>query len=384
MVKKVAVFTGTRAEYGLLYWLLHDIRADKDLQLQLLVSGSHLSPEFGHTYQQIEADGFDISAKIEILLSSDSAVGTVKSMGLALIGLADTLARLQPDVLVILGDRFEALAAAQSAMLMKIPVLHLHGGEISEGATDDAIRHAITKLSYLHATSTEAYRQRVIQLGEAPARVQNVGAIGLDHLTRSNLLNKTELAQALNFALTQPFFVVTYHPVTLADEPAQASFAALLAAMDKFPEHQIILTYPNADEGGRQIMSMLQHYAANQPQRVLAIKSLGQLRYLSAVKHAAAVIGNSSSGIIEVPAFHVPTVNIGSRQQGRLAAPSVLHCSATESAIEAAITKALNHPVTNNSNPYGQGDASGKVIQMIKQLQFNPVKTFYDLPGVGL
>lgn len=384
MVKKVAVFTGTRAEYGLLYWLLHDIRADKDLQLQLLVSGSHLSPEFGHTYQQIEADGFDISAKIEILLSSDSAVGTVKSMGLALIGLADTLARLQPDVLVILGDRFEALAAAQSAMLMKIPVLHLHGGEISEGATDDAIRHAITKLSYLHATSTEAYRQRVIQLGEAPARVQNVGAIGLDHLTRSNLLSKTELAQALNFALTQPFFVVTYHPVTLADEPAQASFAALLAAMDKFPEHQIILTYPNADEGGRQIMSMLQHYAANQPQRVLAIKSLGQLRYLSAVKHAAAVIGNSSSGIIEVPAFHVPTVNIGSRQQGRLAAPSVLHCSATESAIEAAITKALNHPVTNNSNPYGQGDASGKVIQMIKQLQFNPVKTFYDLPGVGL
>ena len=384
MAKKVAVFTGTRAEYGLLYWLLHDIRADNDLQLQLLVSGSHLSPEFGHTYQQIEADGFDISAKIEILLSSDSAVGTVKSMGLALIGLADTLARLQPEVLVILGDRFEALAAAQSAMLMKVPVLHLHGGEISEGATDDAIRHAISKLSYLHATSTEAYRQRVIQLGEAPERVHNVGAIGLDHLTRSNLLNKTELAQALNFQLTQPFFVVTYHPVTLADEPAQASFAALLAALDKFPGHQIILTYPNADEGGRQIMSMLQQYAANQPLRVLAIKSLGQLRYLSAVKHAAAVIGNSSSGIIEVPAFHVPTVNIGSRQQGRLAAPSVLHCSATESAIAATITKALNHPVTNNSNPYGQGDASGKVIQMIKQLQFNPVKTFYDLPGVGL
>lgn len=384
MAKKVAVFTGTRAEYGLLYWLLHDIRADNDLQLQLLVSGSHLSPEFGHTYQQIEADGFDISAKIEILLSSDSAVGTVKSMGLALIGLADTLARLQPDVLVILGDRFEALAAAQSAMLMKVPVLHLHGGEISEGATDDAIRHAISKLSYLHATSTEAYRQRVIQLGEAPERVHNVGAIGLDHLTRSNLLNKTELAQALNFQLTQPFFVVTYHPVTLADEPAQASFAALLAALDKFPEHQIILTYPNADEGGRQIMSMLQQYAANQPLRVLAIKSLGQLRYLSAVKHAAAVIGNSSSGIIEVPAFNVPTVNIGSRQQGRLAASSVLHCSATENAIAATITKALNHPVTNNINPYGQGDASGKVIQMIKQLQFNPVKTFYDLPGVGL
>lgn len=384
MVKKVAVFTGTRAEYGLLYWLLNDIQADPELQLQLIVSGSHLSPEFGLTYRQIEADGFVITEKIEMLLSSDSAVGTVKSMGLALIGLADAFARQQPDVLVLLGDRFEALAAAQSAMLMKIPVLHLHGGEITEGATDDAIRHAITKLSYLHATSTEAYRQRVIQLGEAPDRVQNVGAIGLDHLYRSMLLSKEQLKEALNFNLHLPYFVVTYHPVTLADEPPLASFNALLNALDQFKQYQIILTYPNADEGGRQIMAELQHYAAAQPERVLAVASLGQLRYLSAVKHAAAVIGNSSSGIIEVPAFHVPTVNIGARQQGRLAAPSVLHCNATASAINSTIRLALTQSLTAVENPYGRGNVSARVIQMIKQLQFDPVKTFYDQPGAGL
>lgn len=383
MLKKVAVFTGTRAEYGLMYWLLHDIRADADLQLQLLVSGSHMSPEFGHTYQQIAADGFDITEKIEILLSSDSNVGTVKSMGLALIGLADSLSRLQPDVLVLLGDRFEVLAAAQTAMLMKIPVLHIHGGEITEGATDDAIRHAITKLSYLHATSTEAYRQRVIQLGEAPERVHNVGAIGLDHLTRSKLLSLPELAEALNFKLQQPYFVVTYHPVTLADEPALASFDALLSALDQYPQYQLIFTYPNADEGGRQIIDRLQRYASTQPKRILAIPSLGIQRYLSAVKYATAVIGNSSSGIIEVPAFNVPTVNIGSRQQGRLAAGSVLHCTATEAAISDCIAKAIARPQWDGKNPYGQGDSSKKIIQMIKQFTFDPVKTFYDLPGAS-
>ena len=379
MQKKVAVFTGTRAEYGLLYWLLHDIKADAELQLQLIVSGSHLSPEFGNTYQQISKDGFEITEKIEILLSSDSSVGTVKSMGLALIGLADCLARLQPDILVLLGDRFEALAAAQAAMLMKIPVLHIHGGEITEGATDDAIRHAITKLSYLHATSTEAYRQRVIQLGEAPQRVHNVGALGLDHLIRSKLLSLPQLAKALNFKLQQPYFVVTYHPVTLANEPPQASFDALLSALDQFKQYQIILTYPNADEGGRQIIDRLQQYAAEQPTRVLALPSLGQLRYLSAVKHAAAVIGNSSSGIIEVPAFQVPTINIGSRQQGRLAAGSVLHCKADTAAIAQRIATAVQGAVWQGDNPYGQGNSSEKIIQLIKQLKFDPVKKFYDL-----
>lgn len=383
--QKVAVFTGTRAEYGLLFWLLKDIQSDPDLELQLLVSGMHLSPEFGETYQQIEKDGFKIDEKIEILLSSDSAVGTAKSMGLGVLGFSDALARLQPDVLVVLGDRFEALAAAQTAMIMRIPIVHLHGGEITEGAYDDAIRHAITKLSYLHGTSTDEYRQRVIQLGEAPERVQNVGAIGLDHLKRADFMSVDELAQSLEFPLTKPFFLVTYHPVTLGDEAPEASFQALLDALEAFPEHQVILTYPNADDGGRRIIPMLEAYAASQPERVLAIPSLGQVRYLSAVKHATAVVGNSSSGIIEVPAFDVPTVDIGARQKGRLAAKSVLHCEANHADIERAMLSAVardyKEPTEAIDNPYGQGNTSGKVIEMIKTLDFNPCKTFHDLPN---
>lgn len=384
-IQKVAVFTGTRAEYGLLFWLLKDIQSDPDLTLQLLVSGMHLSPEFGETYQQIEKDGFKIDEKIEILLSSDSAVGTAKSMGLGVLGFSDSLARLQPDVLVILGDRFEALAAAQTAMILRIPIVHLHGGEITEGAYDDAIRHAITKLSYLHGTSTDEYRQRVIQLGEAPERVRNVGAIGLDHLKRADFMSLGELGESLNFSLTKPFFLVTYHPVTLGNEAPEVAFQALLDALNCFPEHQVILTYPNADDGGRRIIPMLEAYAASQPDRVLAIPSLGQVRYLSAVKYAAAVIGNSSSGIIEVPAFDVPTVNIGSRQKGRLAAKSVLHCEANRADIERAIRSAnereYKEAAEEIENPYGQGNTSEKVIEMIKTLDFNPCKTFHDLPN---
>ncbi|MFA0056799.1 UDP-N-acetylglucosamine 2-epimerase [Vibrio echinoideorum] len=384
-IQKVAVFTGTRAEYGLLFWLLKDIQSDPDLTLQLLVSGMHLSPEFGETYQEIEKDGFKIDEKIEILLSSDSAVGTAKSMGLGVLGFSDSLARLQPDILVVLGDRFEALAAAQTAMILRIPIVHLHGGEITEGAYDDAIRHAITKLSYLHGTSTGEYRQRVIQLGEAPERVRNVGAIGLDHLKRADFMSLGELGESLNFSLTKPFFLVTYHPVTLGNEAPEEAFQALLDALNCFPEHQVILTYPNADDGGRRIIPMLEAYAASQPDRVLAIPSLGQVRYLSAVKYAAAVVGNSSSGIIEVPAFDVPTVNIGSRQKGRLAAKSVLHCEANRADIERAIRSANEREYKETAeeieNPYGQGNTSEKVIEMIKTLDFNPCKTFHDLPN---
>ncbi|ELB2149625.1 UDP-N-acetylglucosamine 2-epimerase [Vibrio parahaemolyticus] len=381
--KKVAVFTGTRAEYGLLFWLLKDIQSDPDLTLQLLVSGMHLSPEFGDTYKQIEKDGFNIDEKIEILLSSDSAVGTAKSMGLGVLGFADALSRLAPDVLVILGDRFEALAAAQTAMILRIPIIHLHGGEITEGAYDDAIRHAITKLSYLHGTSTEEYRQRVIQLGESPERVKNIGAIGLDHLKRASFMGTQELSESLNFSIDKPYFLVTYHPVTLGEEAPEESFQALLDALDTFPDHQIILTYPNADDGGRRIIPMLEEYARSNPERVLAIPSLGQVRYLSAVKHAAAVIGNSSSGIIEVPAFDVPTVNIGSRQKGRLAAKSVLNAAAAKDSISNAISLAVSRKYKaeneNITNPYGQGDSSNQVIEMIKGLDFEPCKSFYDV-----
>ncbi|MEZ8353627.1 UDP-N-acetylglucosamine 2-epimerase [Vibrio splendidus] len=381
--KKVAVFTGTRAEYGLLFWLLKDIQSDPDLTLQLLVSGMHLSPEFGDTYKQIEIDGFQIDEKIEILLSSDSPVGTAKSMGLGVLGFADALSRLAPDVLVILGDRFEALAAAQTAMILRIPIIHLHGGEITEGAYDDAIRHAITKLSYLHGTSTDEYRNRVIQLGESPERVKTVGAIGLDHLNRGSFMTISELSESLNFDLTSPYFVVTYHPVTLGDESPEDSFQALLDALDEYTDHQIILTYPNADDGGRRIIPMLEAYAAKQPKRVLAIPSLGQIRYLSSIKHAAAVIGNSSSGIIEVPAFDVPTVNIGSRQKGRLAAKSVLDTGATKESIDTAIKLAVDRKYKVKGemieNPYGQGDSSKQVIEMIKGLRFEPCKSFFDV-----
>ncbi|MDO6579733.1 UDP-N-acetylglucosamine 2-epimerase [Photobacterium sp. 2_MG-2023] len=381
--QKVAVFTGTRAEYGLLFWLLKDIQNDPELSLQLLVSGMHLSPEFGETYRQIEQDGFKIDEKIEILLSSDSAVGTAKSMGLGILGFSDALARLNPDVLVILGDRFEALAAAQTAMILRIPVLHLHGGEITEGAYDDALRHAITKLSYLHGTSTEEYRQRVIQLGEAPDRVFNVGAIGLDHLNRAEFLSVQELSKSLAFNLDKPYIIVTYHPVTLGNEKAEESFNALLDALDEYSECKVILTYPNADDGGRRIIPLLEAYAAKNTERVYAIPSLGQKRYLSAVKHASAVIGNSSSGIIEVPSFDVPTVNIGSRQKGRLAAKSVIHAEPNKEAIISAIGTALNRSYKAKeekvSNPYGAGDSSSKVIEMIKGLRFVPCKKFYDI-----
>lgn len=383
MTKKIAVFTGTRAEYGLLYWLIKDIQTDSELTLQLLVSGMHLSSEFGETYKQIEQDGFTIDEKIEILLSSDTAVGTVKSMGLGVLGFADALNRLKPDALVILGDRFEALAVAQTAMILRIPILHLHGGEITEGAYDDAIRHAITKLSYLHGTSTEEYRQRVIQLGEAPERVTNIGAIGLDHLSRSEFMSVDEIGKSLNFNLIRPYFLVTYHPVTLGEEPPEQSFLALLSALDEFKDHQVILTYPNADDGGRHIIPILEDYAKQNPDRVHAIQSLGQKRYLSAVKNAAAVIGNSSSGIIEVPAFDVPTVNVGVRQKGRLAAKSVLNCSASYDAITSAIGLAISMGYKGLDekieNPYGAGNASAQVIQMLKTLKFEQSKSFYDL-----
>lgn len=383
MIRKVAVFTGTRAEYGLLYWLIHGIETSQHLDLQLIVTGMHLSPEFGETWKQIEQDGFKIDAKVEILLSSDTAVGVVKSMGIGTLGFADALDRLKPDVLIVLGDRFEALAIVQAALIMKIPVAHLHGGEITEGAYDDAIRHAISKMSQLHFVAAEAYRQRVIQMGESPDRVFNVGAIGLDHLVRTPRMDRDELSQSLGFSLKLPFFLVTYHPVTLQGEDPVASFNALLEALDTFPEHKIILTYPNADNGGRAIIPLLQVYAQRQPERVLAIPSLGFQRYLSVVPLASAVVGNSSSGIIEVPAFGVPTVNIGVRQKGRLAASSVLDCEPTAADIKRALDEAVSTQFAASCkttiNPYGQGNASEAIISVLENFDGTSNKSFYDL-----
>ncbi|PCI71209.1 MAG: UDP-N-acetylglucosamine 2-epimerase (hydrolyzing) [Gammaproteobacteria bacterium] len=383
MNKKIAIFTGSRAEYGLLYWLINDIQNDSELELQLLVSGTHLSPEFGNTYKQIEADGFKINEKVEMLLSSDTAVGVSKSLGLAILGFTDALDRMKPDMIVILGDRFEALAIAQTAMILGIPVIHLHGGEITEGAYDDAFRHAISKLSALHCTSTEEYRNRVIQLGEMPDRVKNVGAIGLDHLKRSQLMSVDELSDSLKFTIDRPYLVVTYHPVTLADESPTETFEALLNSLDEFPEFQVILTYPNADNGGRKIIPLLEEYAKQNRNRVLAITSLGQIRYLSAIKHAATVVGNSSSGIIEVPSFDVGSVNIGARQKGRLAAKSVIHCEPNKPSIVSSIKCAIDKSYKMNdeeiTNPYGQGDATSQIINFIKTSDIDNVKTFYNL-----
>jgi len=382
-LRKIAVFTGTRAEYGLLYWLLKDIESDDALELQLIVSGMHLSSEFNQTVRYIEHDGFEIAEKIEMLLSSDSAVGIAKSMGLGTIGYADALARLQPDMLVILGDRFEALAVAQTALVMKIPILHIHGGENTEGAYDDAIRHAITKFSYFHATSTDVHRNRVIQLGEDPERVWNVGAVGLDHIARGDMMSRDELARSLEFDLGDDFFVVTYHPVTLAEELPKEAFGAVLEALDSFPNYQVILTYPNADDGGRQIIEMLKKYGAENQARVLTIASLGQQRYLSALKHCRAVIGNSSSGLIEVPSFHKPTVNIGMRQKGREAAQSVIHCEPNSQSIREAIDKAISPDfqtlVTTVENPYGQGRASSQIMDILKYQTPGCLKSFKDL-----
>lgn len=385
-MKRIAVFTGTRAEYGLFYWLLKDIHSDPDCELLLYVSGSHLSPQFGNTYVQIEKDGFDIKQKIEILLSSDTPAGTAKSVALCTLGLADALTRDRPDVLVLLGDRFETFAAAQTAMIMRIPVAHLHGGEITEGAYDDAFRHAISKLSYLHFTAAEEYAQRVVQLGEAPERVFNFGAIGLDHLLRSKLMTRTELAESLGFPLDDPFFLVTYHPETLSTSSPLESFKQMLMALDQFPSHKVILTYPNADDGGQEILAELQRYQQQHQNRVLAVASLGQIRYLSAIKFAAAVVGNSSSGIIEVPAFNVPTVNIGNRQKGRLASASVIHCDADSQSIKCAIKHALSEEFQNTiktaSNPYGQGGVSNRILGVLKTVNFDDTKSFYDLNSV--
>lgn len=384
-MRRIAVFTGTRAEYGLLYWLMKDIQAHSQLKLQIIVAAMHLSPEFGNTWEDILQDGFDIDAKVEMLLSSDSSVGVAKSIGLGTIGLADALDRLAPDALVILGDRFEALAAAQTALVMGIPIVHLHGGEVTEGAYDDAIRHAITKMASLHGVAAEPYRQRVIQMGEDPAHVLNVGALGLDHLTRLPRMGRKELASSLKFSLDRPYLLVTYHSATVADEPPLASFQALLAALDEWQDHNVILTYPNADNGGRSMIPELKAYAASQPGRVLAIPSLGFRRYLSAVAEAAAVVGNSSSGLIEVPSFGVPTVNIGQRQAGRLAAESVLHCQPTEGSIRQALQRALSPEFQvacqQVINPYGEGNAAQQIVSALVSTPLTPLKHFHDLPG---
>jgi UDP-N-acetylglucosamine 2-epimerase (non-hydrolysing) len=385
MVRKVAVFTGTRAEYGLLYPLMSKLKQSSDFELQLIVSGMHLSPRFGETWRVIEQDGFSIDAKVEMLLASDTACGVAKSMGLGTLGFADALDRLRPDYLVILGDRYEALAVAQVAAVMRIPIAHLHGGEVTEGAYDDSIRHAITKLSHFHFVACEEYRQRVIQLGEQPDSVWNVGALGLENIRTVPRVPLATINEQLDLNLIRPFFLVTYHPVTVADEDPEKTFRNLLDALETFSDHQVLFTYPNSDNGGDQLITMIEQYVAAHPGVAWAVPSLGLARYLSAVEESAAVIGNSSSGVIEVPSLNTPAVNIGVRQKGRLSADSVIHVSTEASdirlGIEQALTDEADALARTAKNPYGNGDTSGRIMDVLMQSIRPGAKVFYDFPG---
>ncbi len=381
--RTICVVTGTRAEYGLLYWLMKNIAADPELHLQVIVTGMHLSPEFGLTYRDIEADGFTIDAKVEMLLSSDTPVGIGKSIGLGVIGFADALDRLRPDLAVLLGDRFETLAAAQAALVARIPIAHIHGGESTEGAFDEGIRHAITKMAQWHFVAAEPYRKRVIQMGEAPERVFNVGAPGLDHLANLDWLDGPQLESALDLSLGTPLFLVTYHPVTLDKESPVLAMEQLLAALDEFPAATVVLTYPNADTGGRALIGCIDAWVARHADRAKAFVSLGQRRYLSLMRAVDAVIGNSSSGLVEAPALKKATVNLGDRQKGRLKAASVIDAAERRPDISAAIRMALSDEFRNilptTVSLYGSGNVGFKIKDRLKSVDPAVRKNFFDL-----
>lgn len=392
MKRKICIITGSRAEYGLLYRLMREIQDDADLELQIIATGMHLSPEFGLTYKLIENDGFHIDKKVEMLLSSDTPTGISKSMGLTMIGFAEAYAELQPDIVVLLGDRFETFCVASTACVARIPIAHIHGGEITQGAIDEAFRHSITKMSHLHFTSTEKYKKRVIQLGESPERVFNVGAIGLENIKKITLLSKSELEKQIDFTLDKPYFLVTFHPVTLEDATAEKQFSCLLQALDNFlnPEdftsnYKVIFTKANADTQGRIVNQMIDEYVTANQKKAISFTSMGQLRYLSAMKHVNAVIGNSSSGIIEAPSFKVPTVNIGDRQKGRIWTRSIINCFPTKDAIIKSIQQALSpefrQSIQNMTNPYERENTARNIKKILKKFDIRNIlkKEFYDI-----
>tara|TARA_Y100001954_G_scaffold239051_1_gene310615 strand:+ start:2035 stop:3204 length:1170 start_codon:yes stop_codon:yes gene_type:complete len=387
-MRKICVISGTRAEYGLLYWVMKSIENDPDLKLQLIVTGMHLSPEFGLTYKQIENDGFVIDKKLEILLSSDTPVGISKSIGLANISFSEIYDELKPDIILVLGDRFEIFAASVSAMVSKIPIAHCHGGEATLGLIDESIRHSITKMSHFHFTSTDQYRNRVIQLGEIPENVHNVGALGVENINKLNLLDKNKLESELNFKLNGRLnILVTFHPVTLEQNSSKKQILALLEAIDMLENIKVIFTKSNADTDGRIINQMIEEYVKKN-KNCRCYSSLGQLKYLSAIKHCDIVIGNSSSGIIEAPSFKKPTINIGDRQENRIKADSVIDCEPRKEEIYNAIiksqTKDFMKKLSKMNSPYGNGNSSEKIMKIIKSIDYSNKesilkKPFYDL-----
>ena len=385
MSRKICVVTGTRAEYGLLRWVMEGIRTTPGLELQIIATGMHLSPEFGLTYRDIERDGFQIDTKVEMLLSSDTPVGLTKSIGLGMIGFGDALSILRPEIMLVLGDRFEIFAAATAAMVARIPIAHLHGGEATEGVIDEPIRHSITKMAHLHFVAAEEYRQRVIQLGEHPDRVFFVGGLGIDNIKKLQLLGREELEAVLGFKLGSRNLLVTFHPVTLENASSQIQMRELLAALSTLVDTRIIFTMPNADTDGRVLMDIIEQYVTQHPNsRVFT--SLGQLRYLSCMQYVDGVIGNSSSGLIEAPSFRIGTVNIGDRQRGRLKAASVIDCLPERTAISGAIERLyvpeFQEILRSVCNPYGDGGASEQVVAILAEVSLEDIlkKRFFNLP----
>ncbi|WP_010182306.1 UDP-N-acetylglucosamine 2-epimerase [Aquimarina agarilytica] len=384
MTRKITIVTGTRAEYGLLKPLIKSIFLDAKLELQLIVTGMHLSNEFGYTIREIENDGFPIVSKIECLLSSDSSVGVSKSIAIAISGFADAFENLKPEILVVLGDRTEILAAVIAATSANIPIAHLHGGETTEGAYDEGIRHSITKFSHLHFTSTEIYKKRVIQLGESPNNVFDVGAIGLDSIKGLDLYSKQEFEKSIKKGLKKKNCLITYHPVTLEIENPMHTFTNILRALDEYDDTLLIFTHANSDKNGRIINTMIEDYVKKNEQKAVSFKSLGQMRYLSALKYVDVVVGNSSSGIIEVPYFNIPTINIGDRQKGRISPLSVLDVNNSYEEIKLALKKSFSLEFKNKieaqDQVYGSGNTTQKIINILKGIDsFNLKKQFYNI-----
>lgn len=386
-MKKLCFATSTRADWGLLSPVARAMKEKPDVQVQILATNMHLMQQYGNSADEIRADGFDIDACVPMSVDGEGAAARVRAMSQCLAGTADALERLRPDALVVLGDRYEMLAVASAAAVMRVPVIHIAGGEVSRGAVDDDIRHAITKLSALHLTATEEYRRRVVQMGEMPERVINTGAIGVWNILNRPLLSREELEADLGFSLEGPLAVVTYHPATLADADPAECFAQLLAALDDYPGLRAIITYPNNDAGADGLIPLIDAYASLRPDRILAVPSLGARRYLSVLQHAAVVIGNSSSGIVEVPSTRTVTVDVGIRQQGRLCGPSVLHCDEGREAVSEAIGRALGPEMqaiaARCENPYYKPDTLAIMTAAIDGFLRDtpPHKHFHDLPA---
>lgn len=386
MKKIISILTATRAEYGLLKPIMSKLNKIEEYDIRLVVTGMHLSPDYGLTFKEIIQDGFTIDRKIDIILSSGTSVAVTKSMGLALISFAEYFDELKPNLLIVLGDRYESFAVCCAAMNARIPIAHLHGGEVTEGVIDEAIRHSITKMSYLHFTSTEEYRKRVIQLGEHPNRVFNVGAIGLEVIKELNYMSKEEFEKSINFTISKKLALLTFHPVTLEDN-TEEQFENILQAIDMFDDIQVIITKANADAGGNVINKLIDEYVKKRSNKCVAFESLGQLRYLTAMKYCDFVIGNSSSGIIETPSFKKPTINIGDRQKGRIQAKSIINCKPIKLEIVSSIEKALSvdfrKTLDDLEDPYGDGNVSDNIVseinRFLNQNLLSIKKQFYNL-----